>query len=66
MGIEGTFSQAVRAFGLRRSRYVGQAKTHLQMVATAVAINFERLVDYLRGYRPIVYRQSAFAALAPP
>lgn len=66
MGIEGTVSQAVRAFGLRRSRYVGQAKTHLQMVATAVAINFERLVDYLRGDRPMAERQSAFAALAPP
>jgi transposase len=65
MGIEGTFSQAMRAFGLRRSRYVGQAKTHLQMVATAFAINFGRLVDYLRGDRPVANRPSAFAALAP-
>jgi len=29
-GVEGTISQAVRGFGLRRSRYVGQAKTHLK------------------------------------
>src|SRR4029450_12258724 len=38
-GIEGTLSQGVRAFGLRRSRYWGLAKTHLQHVATAAAIN---------------------------
>ena len=29
-GIEGTLSQAVRALGLRRCRYIGLAKTHLQ------------------------------------
>jgi transposase len=29
-GIEGTISQGVRAFGLRRSRYRGRKKTHLQ------------------------------------
>ena len=28
-GIEGTISQGVRAFGLRRTRYRGQAKTHV-------------------------------------
>src|SRR4051794_24508265 len=38
-GIEGTISQGVRAFGLRRSRYRGLARTHLQHVATAAAIN---------------------------
>jgi transposase len=31
-GIEGTISQAVRTFGLRRARYIGRAKTHLQHV----------------------------------
>ena len=44
-GIEGTISQGVRAFGLRRARYRGLAKTHLQHVATAAAINFGRLSD---------------------
>ena len=34
-GIEGTLSQGVRAFGLRRTRYWGVAKTHLQHVAIA-------------------------------
>ena len=35
-GIEGTLSQAVRAFDLRRSRYIGLAKTHLQHILIAV------------------------------
>jgi hypothetical protein len=37
-GIESTISQAVRVFGLRRSRYRGLAKTRLQSLATAAAI----------------------------
>src|SRR5215471_18865837 len=31
-GVEGTLSQGVRAFGLRRTRYGGLAKTHVQHV----------------------------------
>ncbi len=46
-GIEGTLSQGVRACGLRRARYVGEAKTHLQHVATATAINVVRITDWL-------------------
>ncbi|HEX6016219.1 MAG TPA: transposase, partial [Geminicoccaceae bacterium] len=42
-GIEGTIPQGVRAFGLRRSRYRGLARTHLQHVATAAALNLEHL-----------------------
>jgi transposase len=34
-GVEGTISQAVFALGMRRTRYRGKAKTHLQHVATA-------------------------------
>jgi transposase len=63
-GIEGTISQAVRAFEARRTRYIGLAKTHLQMVATAAAINLSRFADYLFGARPIAKRTSPFAALA--
>ena len=48
-GIEGTLSQGVRAFGLRRTRYRGLAKTHLQHVAIAAAINVERLVAWFTG-----------------
>lgn len=40
-GIEGTLSQGVRAHGLRRARYVGLAKTHLQHLMTAAAINLK-------------------------
>lgn len=64
MGIEGTFSQAVRAFDARRSRYTGLAKTHPQMIATAVAINLERFADYLAGLRPVSTKESAFFSLA--
>ncbi len=38
-GIEGTHSQGVRRMGLGRSRYLGLARTHVQHVATAAAIN---------------------------
>lgn len=34
-GVEGTISQGTRAFNLRRSRYWGLAKTHLQHLAIA-------------------------------
>ena len=46
-GIEGTISQGVRACGLRRSRYAGKAKTHLQDVATATAMNLIRIDAWL-------------------
>ena len=46
-GVEGTLSQGVRAFGLRRTRYRGLAKTHLQHVAIAAAINIDRIVAWL-------------------
>lgn len=62
-GVEGTVSQGVRAFGMRRSRYVGFRKTHLQHVAIASAINIVRLVAWLQGERPEKTRTSAFARL---
>ena len=63
-GIEGTISQAVRAFGARRSRYAGLAKTHLQQVATAAAINLDRLASWFAGRPQETTRTSRFAALA--
>jgi hypothetical protein len=42
-GIEGTISQAVTIADTRHARYRGQAKTHLQHVFTAVALNLIRL-----------------------
>ena len=62
-GIEGTISQGVRSFGLRRSRYRGLAKTHLQHVATAAAINLERLAAWFRSVPRAATRTSRFAAL---
>jgi len=48
-GIEATISQGVRAFGLRRSRYLGLDKTHLQHLGIAAAINLVRVVAWLDG-----------------
>ena len=62
-GVEAAFSQGARAFGLRRSRYRGMAKTQLQHVATAAAINLVRVSGWLDGGRPRPVRPSAFAAL---
>jgi hypothetical protein len=62
-GVEGTISQAVRAFGLRQTRYRGLAITGLQGVATAATINLDRLAAWLAG-RPLApTRTSRFAAL---
>ena len=65
-GVEGTLSQGVRAFGLRRSRYIGQAKTHLQHVLTAVALTVARVYAWWRGVPRAGTRVSQFAKLAPP
>jgi transposase len=62
-GIEGTISQAVRAFGLRRARYFGQAKTHLQHVLTAAAINLVRLAAWFAGDIPCITRTPRFVAV---
>jgi transposase len=62
-GIEATISQAVRAFGVRRARYMGVAKTHLQHILTAAAINFVRIGMWLGGGRPAKTRPSSFASL---
>ena len=64
-GVEGTISQATRVCGLRRSRYIGIAKTHLQHVFTAVAINLRRLAAWFEGTPRGQTRCSRFAALAP-
>jgi transposase len=64
-GIEGTISQGTRAFDLRRSRYLGLAKTHLQHLATAAAMNLTRVVTWFmtKKLRALPYC-SPFAALA--
>lgn len=64
-GIEGTVSQGVRAFGLRQARYIGRAKTHLQHLLTACAINVSRLNDWLTETPMAKTRVSRFSALRP-
>jgi transposase len=63
-GIEGTFSQGVRAFGLREARYRGLRRTHLQEVATATAVNVGRITNWLNGVPTAATRRSRLAALA--
>jgi transposase len=63
-GVEGTLSQAVNAYALRRARYIGLAKTRLQHIATAVAINLQRLWAWLNGEPLARTRRTPFAALA--
>lgn len=62
-GIESTHAQGIRRCGLRQSRYCGLAKTHLQHLATAAALNFVRLGEWLAGTPRAKTRCSPFAAL---
>ena len=64
-GVEGTLSQGVRGLGLRCARYRGLEKAHLQHVATAAAINVDRIVAWLDARPRATTRTSRFAALAP-
>ena len=63
-GIEGTISQGVRAFGMRRSRYRGMQKTHFQHLMCATCINLVRALAWLEGQPLAQTRTSRFAALA--
>lgn len=63
-GIEGTLSQGTRAFGLRRTPYLGLLKTHLHHVLIAASINLARLVAFWGDAKPAQTRRSRFAALA--
>lgn len=63
-GVEGTHSQGVRRGGLRRSRYVGLRKVHLQNVLTAAALNLVRLGEWLRGTPRARTRMTPFARWA--
>ena len=62
-GIESTHAQAIRRSGLRRAHYRELAKTHLQHVLTATAINLLRIAAWLDGVPLAPTRCSHFAAL---
>lgn len=63
-GVEGTISQGVRIGDLRRSRYIGLAKTGLMHFILAAALNFLRVAAWLADRPRAQPRPSAFAALA--
>src|SRR6266508_1925086 len=62
-GVEGTFTQANRRADLRHARYLGLAKTHLQNVITAVALNLLRMLAWLGEVPRATTRTSPFARL---
>lgn len=51
-GVEGTIRQTTHTTGLRRARYRGLAKTHLDHTASATALNLIRLNAWWNG-RPL-------------
>ena len=52
-----------RAFGLRRGRYFGFAKTRLQHLMTGAAINLARLDDWIAGVARETTRLTPFQQL---
>ncbi|WP_198047613.1 IS1182 family transposase [Kutzneria sp. 744] len=49
-GVEGTIRQATHTTGLRRARYRGLAKTHLDHTTSATALNLIRVVAWWNGH----------------
>jgi len=62
-GIEGALSYGIRLCGMRRARYIGLAKTHLQHCASAAVMNLARLVRWLSGEPRAHTRQTPFQRL---
>lgn len=63
-GVEGTISQAVRGADLRRSRYIGLAKTRLHHLITGAAMNLLRVGAWFLDVPRAQTRRSPFLALA--
>jgi transposase len=62
-GIEGTLSYGIRTCGMRRARYIGLAKTHLQQCASAAVMNLARMVRWLSGEPRAQTHQTPFQQL---
>jgi transposase len=65
--VESSLSQGIRRFDLRRSRYLGLARTHLQQLLNATAMNVVRVIAWLHN-EPLGERRRKpghFARLAP-
>jgi transposase len=65
-GVESLIAQASRRSGLHQARYRGLAKTHLQQVLTALAINLVRVDAWLTGVTTTGGWTSRLARLAQP
>ncbi len=69
-GVEGTIAQGVQVCDLRFARYRGLAKTALQHIFTALALNLKRLVAWWEERPRAQTRHSRFTAglkaTAPP
>jgi transposase len=61
-GIEATHGQAIRRCGLRRCRHIGLAKTHLQHLISAAAINLVWIANWVNGIPTAQTHCSWFAA----
>jgi transposase len=66
-GVESSLSQGIRRFDVRQSRYRGLARTHLQHLLTATAMNIVRVIAWLKGASLGERRRQPghFARLAP-
>lgn len=62
-GIEGTISRGIRTCEMRRTAYIGLAKTHLGHLLTGVALNFLRLGEWFMEVPRAKTRFSSFATL---
>jgi len=62
-GVEGTISQAVFVLGMRRARYRGLQKVHLQHLLTATAMNLSRTFRWCMETPRSRTRKSPFARL---
>ncbi|MEU9191427.1 transposase [Streptomyces sp. NPDC048484] len=69
-GIESTLSGNVRVHGLRRARYRGVRRVHVQHILTALACNVARIADWLSTPAPARRRATRLHTLctsaAPP
>jgi transposase len=62
-GMEGSLSQGVRRSDLRHARYIGLAKTRLQHILTAAALNLYRVTEWLAEKTPAQSRTAPFVRL---
>ncbi len=62
-GVEGTIAQSVRSCDARRSRYFGEAKTHLQHLMTGAAMNVVRMLNWSAEVPKAKTRPSPFVLM---